>query len=398
MSDDQTTSTAPPKKAGRGRRIFVALLVIAGCVLAPISLVAVWTRNTLLNTDNYVSTVAPLASNPDVINAAADRITDRVMAATDIKERLTESLPPRAQRAAPAMTQGIENVVHDGAVKILSSDQFANIWEQANRRVHAQVVTALTGKTARGVSVNNGDVTLDLSAVAARVRERISGLGLNLSSKLPKDKIPAQLVLFHSPYVGWTQDGVEGLQKMAWLFPLLTILCFGGAIALSPNRRRTTLRSGIGFSAAIAVFLILVALGRVPYLGLFPRPAGKLAGGAAYDQILESLRLAGRALFVLGIIVALGAWLSGPSAGAVRLRAMFTGKERSSEPGPFATWVGHARVGLRVVVIMLGAIALIAVDQPTGWTVVIIAVIVLLLIALIEFVGRSARPAVSEAV
>src|SRR3954454_5584342 len=215
MSDDAGTSVATPKKAGRGRRIFVALLVIAGCVLAPISLVAVWTRNTLLNTDNYVSTVAPLARNPEVTTAAADRITARVMDATDIKQRLTESLPPRAQRAAPALTEWIENVVHQGAVKILSSDRFANIWEQANRRVHAQVVTALTGKTARGISVNNGDVTLDLSTVAARVRARIAGLGLNLRSKLPTDKIPAQLVLFHSPYVGWTQDGVEALEKLA---------------------------------------------------------------------------------------------------------------------------------------------------------------------------------------
>ena len=102
MSDEQPEQPdRPEKKPGRARRTCVALLVIAGCVLAPFSLVAVWTRSTLLDTDNYVSTVAPLARNQDVINAAADRITARVMQATDIKQRLTDSLPPRAARAAP---------------------------------------------------------------------------------------------------------------------------------------------------------------------------------------------------------------------------------------------------------------------------------------------------------
>ena len=52
---------APEQDPVGAQRVLVAVLVIIGCVLAPLSLVAVWTRNTLLDTDNYVSTVAPLA-------------------------------------------------------------------------------------------------------------------------------------------------------------------------------------------------------------------------------------------------------------------------------------------------------------------------------------------------
>jgi hypothetical protein len=385
-------------RPGRARRVFVAILVIIGCVLAPLSLFAVWTRNTVLDTDSYVSTVAPLAHNPQVIDAAATGVTERVMHATDLSARLTEALPPRAAKAAPAMTAAIKNVVYDGAVKILSSDQFAQIWTGINRRAHTQVVAALTGsgRGSKAVKLQNGAVVLDLTPLADRVRARITKLGFDVNAKVPGRVVNPKLVLFQSSYLGWTQEGVNALQKLAWILPVLMLLCFGGAIALSHKRRRTVLRAGLGIAAAVAVLLTAINLGRVPYLGLFPRVIGRQAGGAAYDQVLHSLRVGGRAVFVLGLIVAIGAWLAGPSASAVRLRSMVTGRERSSEPGPFAVWVGHAKVGLRVAVVALGAIALVAVNQPSGWTVLVIAVLVLVALGIIELIGRPARPVASS--
>jgi hypothetical protein len=48
----------------RWRRIVGTILLVVGCVLVPLSLSAVWVRNTLLDTDNYVSTVGPTSSRP----------------------------------------------------------------------------------------------------------------------------------------------------------------------------------------------------------------------------------------------------------------------------------------------------------------------------------------------
>src|SRR6476620_2345622 len=47
------------------------LLLTLGCGLAVLSLLALWLRGTLLNTDRYVSTVAPIAANPAVQDAVA---------------------------------------------------------------------------------------------------------------------------------------------------------------------------------------------------------------------------------------------------------------------------------------------------------------------------------------
>ena len=60
-----------PERMPRWRRVLVALLVVLGCVLAPLSVLSVWMKSTVLDTNAYVSTVAPLAQNSDVQNAIA---------------------------------------------------------------------------------------------------------------------------------------------------------------------------------------------------------------------------------------------------------------------------------------------------------------------------------------
>jgi hypothetical protein len=61
-----------------------SLLIVLGCVLAPLSVVAVWTRNQVTNTDRYVATVAPLASDPAIQKAIADQVTAQVLTYLDV--------------------------------------------------------------------------------------------------------------------------------------------------------------------------------------------------------------------------------------------------------------------------------------------------------------------------
>jgi len=384
---DNGPDHAAAARPGRLRRALVAALVILGCVLATLSLLAIWTDQTLFDTDNYVAAVAPLAKNHDIQEAGATRITNRILQNTDLTTRLEDALPARAKKAAPAMTSALGQVVHDAALRLLSSDQFAKIWESANRRVQPQVVAALTGSTSR-VKVDNGTVSLDLSGAATRVRARIAELGFDVQSKLPGRQVNTTIELFQWPWLGAVQDGVDLLQRLAWLLPVLMLLCFAGAIALSPNRRRTILRSGLGISAGAAVALVALNLGRGPYLDLFSQPDGKQAGGAAYDQILHGLRIGGRAVFVLGLVIAFGAWLAGSSESAVRTRDVLTNRARLSAPTGLSAWVAAHKKGLRIVIIVLGVGVLAVVDTVSGLTVIVITVLVLVALASVELLGR----------
>lgn len=385
---DAATAEKPSKH--RGRRIATVILVILGCVLAPIALLGVWAKTTVLDTDGYVDTVGPLATNQDVIALAATRITQGFMSATDIEDRLTEALPPAAAKAAPAMAAAVENVVYDGALNLLESDQFATIWDNANRRAHAQVVAALTGDGRGALKVDNGQVTLDLAPVAKQVRTRVERLGLDVDITNQR-RFDPEIVLFDAGFLKPARSAANLLETLAWVTPLLVLVILGAGIASSVHRRTTVLHTGLGIALGGAVVLIALNLGRGPYLDLF-QPDGRAAGGAVYDQILGGLRLGARGLFVLGIVVAIAAWLAGPGAGATRLRAMVTGRARDTEPGAFATWVGRNRTVLRVVIVALGLAVLVAASRLTGILVLGVFVVAVLLIALVEFIGRAGPP------
>src|SRR5215469_16502289 len=76
LRDGQPPDGQQPTKRRRGRwRAPVsAVLIVIGCILAPISVLGVWTANQVSNTDRYVATVSPLIQDPAIQAAATDKI------------------------------------------------------------------------------------------------------------------------------------------------------------------------------------------------------------------------------------------------------------------------------------------------------------------------------------
>jgi len=294
-------------------------------------------------------------------------------------------------------------VVHDAALKIVQSDQFSNLWEEANRRAHTRIVALLEGNKSGRLGVEDGKVTLDLGPIAQKVNAALEKRGIDAfaNSDRVQDK---QIVLVDSIWLKRAQTWTDLLQKIAYVLPILTLLCFGVAIWLSPNRRRTILRSALGIALALAIVAIGFNAGRHFYLKVLPDTVNLKAAGAVYDQLLGDLRLALRTGFVLVLIVALGAWLSGPARPASRIRDGVLGLVRrpsgdGTEASAVATFVGRHRNGLRGLVIGLGLAILVALSSPSPAAVLVIAVLVVLGILLIEFLGRNApteEPAADE--
>ncbi len=80
----EAESGRKPDKGPRWRRITSWVLVVLACLLAVVSVLVVFVRNQLLNTDAYVSTVAPLATNPAIQTQVATRVSEELIARTDL--------------------------------------------------------------------------------------------------------------------------------------------------------------------------------------------------------------------------------------------------------------------------------------------------------------------------
>jgi hypothetical protein len=107
-------------------------------------------------------------------------------------------------------------------------------------------------------------------------------------------------------------------------------------------------------------------------------PASTLPADAAavvFDDLVRFIRAGLRTILVLGLVVAIAGFFTGPSVTAVRTRAVFksgfgairgTGERAGITTGPVGTWVYRYRTPLRVVAVAIAALAFVFWTDPTG--------------------------------
>jgi hypothetical protein len=127
------------------------------------------------------------------------------------------------------------------------------------------------------------------------------------------------------------------------------------------------------------------------------------AAGDVFDTLVRFLRTSIRALAVLGLVVALGAFLTGPSTASVRTRGALEGgigslrggaEAAGWQTGRVGTWTYAHKRALRITAVIAGGLVLMFWTSPTAWVVVVTALVVLLVMAVIEFLAQPpATPA-----
>jgi hypothetical protein len=393
----QPSDQESKRRTPRWRRTLVALLVVVGCVLAPISVIGLWARNTLLDTDQYVDMVGPLAEDPAIQRAVSDRVTRRLMTSVDVEGEIVAAFP-RAEPFAPSIASGLETFVREATLRIAQSDRFQTLWENANRRSHSQVVAVLEGKGTETVETRDGKVVVNVGPMVNLVKARLGDRGVTIFERV-EGRIPQQFVLFDSEQLTKAQSGVRFFKRVTYALPFLALLAFAAAVALSPNRRRTLLRAALGLAFGMALVLIVFNLARGSYLDAIERAGrSREANAAAFDQVLEFLRLSLRTMFAVGLAVALGAWIAGPGRLATRIREGVLGLVRGegdADVTGVGRFVGTYRVALRVLVVGVGGLILVVLSHPGVVAVLVVAALVVAGLLLIEFLGRAA-PRVTE--
>jgi hypothetical protein len=385
----------------RWRRAIAWVLLVLGAIAVPLSVVAIWTRNQVLNTDRYVSTMAPLARNSDVQAAAANRVTSALLAKVDVEEAAKEALPKRAQFLAGPIQGAVRSFVHEAAFRFVSSDQFARLWDGVNRVSHQQVRAVLTGEGPQSIQTKHGEVTIDLAVVAGRVKDRLVQRGLTVLNKVDTSKIDAKIVIFDSKSIEQAQRGTRALKALAIALPIFALLCFAGAVWLARDHRRALIRVGFAIAISAAVLSVGIALGRAQYLNALSGVVqSKDAAAAVYDIVLRNVRTANRVFIVIGLLLATGAALAGPSRPAVAIRSLFTGGAAKAgshvSTNPVTRWVAREVVLVRSLVVAAVVLILVFWDQPRPLTVLVLAVVLVILLVVVEILARAGAAGAGE--
>jgi uncharacterized membrane protein YozB (DUF420 family) len=303
---------------GRGRRRFVKALVVLGSVLAFLSVFAIWIERQALNTDDWVSTSGQLIQNSTIRAAVGDYLVDQLYENVDVEKELEEILPGDTKDLAGPAAGGLRQVAGSGAEKVLETSTAQDLWKDANRSAHEQLVAVLEDK-GDAVSTSEGNVSLNLGSLLTNLAGQV-GIGEQLAEKLPPDA--GQIEILQSDELKTAQNITTAIKGLALVLSILTFVCFGAAIYLSRDGRWVTvLFSGIGLIAAgFAVIVARHIAGGIVIDQLVDVESAKPAGEAAWGIATSLMTSIATTVIVIGVLFAAAGWLASPTGAARSVR------------------------------------------------------------------------------
>ncbi|MHB9861015.1 hypothetical protein [Streptomyces sp. YIM S03343] len=401
----------------RLRNVGASILLLLALLLAPVAVVAAWVEKTVTDTDRYVATVAPLASDPAVQNVIITRITNHVVAQVDVKS-ITDALaktlkdrgaPPRVVAGADALTGPLTSAVRTAVdrvvTRVITSNAFQQVWEGANRRAHAAVMKVLTDEGGGVVSAKGENIQLDVGQIVDQVRTRLVDAGFSKAAAIPNtDKT---ITLFKAKQLSRAQDAMRLLDIMgAWL-PVIAVAFAALAVWTAPSHRLMLMIAAIGMGVMMIVLLVGLAVARRIYLDSVP--SGTLppdAAAAIYDTFIRFLRNSTRTLLVVFVITALAAYLFGPGRVARFVRATSDRgttaagnaiEEAGLRTGTVGRWLDGHRAWTTGGVIAAGVLALLLWNTPTVGVVALIVGLVLVVLIILAILAAAAGPPPEQA-
>jgi hypothetical protein len=397
----------------RLRQVGSSVLLLLALLLAPLAVAAAWVQDTVSDTDRYVETVAPLASEPPVQEVVINRLTDRVVKNVDVAavtDALSKALqdagaPPRVVEGAESLTGPLQNAVRSAVdrivTRVITGDAFQQVWEGANRRSHAAVVNMLTGENEGAVRAEGGTVRLDVGEVVSEVREELVDAGFDKAAAIPDTD--RTITLFETEKLGEAQDAMLLLDILGTWLPVLTVVLAALAVWTAPAHRVMLMITATGVGVMMVVLLVALAVMRRVYLDSVPPTALPAdAAAAIYDTFVRFLRDSTRTLLVVAVITALVAYLYGPGRPARAVR-------KTADRGTAAAGQGLRRAGMRTGstgrrladhrawttggVIAAGALTLLLWNHPTVGAVALVLGVALAVLIILAILAAAAGPA-----
>jgi hypothetical protein len=393
-----------------GLRTPVAIvLIVLGCVLAPVAVLGVWAGNQVSDTGQWVATVQPLIRDPAIQNVLTDRITNEITSRLNITGNVNQAAAQLNSKGltrigsllttfGPQIASSVTGFVHSTVHSVIASPAMENAWVQVNTVAHQSLVNLLSGRGNGALSTSNGQIVLNLGPLITVAKQDLVARGFSLANSIPN--INPTVALFEAKNLGKAQSGYRLVSDLPIIAPIVVFVILGTGVFVARGRRRALVGAGLGLAASMLVLAIGLLIARSIYLSSVPSSVlPSDAAAAAYDAFVHFLKVGLRVVLAVGLVVALGAFFTGPSRAAVATRSGLKsgmerirnfGERRGVSAGPVGRWTYLHRRILRVSAVALVGLIFVFWGQPTAVVVIVLVVVLLVLLGLIELIGRPA--------
>ena len=383
------------------------VLIVLGCILGPVAVLGVWAGNEVSDTGRWVATVEPLIHDPAIQNVLTDKITAEItnrlnvtgtidQASAQLNDRGLTRISSLLNSFGPQIASSVTGFIHSTVHRVISGPRVAKLWVQVNTVAHQAVVQVLSGQGNGAISSSNGQITLNLGPFITVVKQDLVDHGFALASNIPP--ISPTVALFQAKDLGKAQAGYRLIKTLKIVLPILAIALLAAGVWVARGRRRALIGAALGLAGSMLVLAIGLLIARSIYLNSVPPSVlpGD-AAAAAFDAMVYFIKVGLRVVLAVGLVVAIGAFITGPSRAAIQTRSALKswlgwirnfGERRGVSTGPVGEWTYAHRRGLRIGAVALFALIFVFWGHPTGLVVIVLVIVLLLVLGLIELIGR----------
>jgi len=251
------------------------------------------------------------------------------------------------------------------------------------------------------VSVQDGQVVLDLSEVIDQVKSRLVAQGLTIVENVPVPQTDKQIVLLNAPAVDQVRNIYAFTNPIArWLLVVVALL-YLAAFLLSYRRSRMTVLIGIGIGLNAFLVAYALSVGRQFFVNELEGTVFGPASTVFYKTLLTYLERGWHTFLWMGVILVVAGWFTGRNHSGTIVRTTVAegletlgsrlAEERVRRVG---LWVSSNAAWLRIVSGLLGVVVFLWGNQTSpsrlAWST---ALVVLLLIVIQILVGAGRTPA-----
>jgi hypothetical protein len=275
------------------------VLIALSCLIVPFGALAAWAAYGLVDTGRYVTTMAPLAGDPDVREAVADTLGEGILRAVD------QHLDVRLAGGTPSGGGSVRPFVLDAVRSFTQTEAFRLAWDTGNRVTHDAVLRALRDEQDEPAGQ---PVTVDLASLTAPVKLRLTHDHVPLATRIPVEHTP--VAVLPAGELAAFRKGFHVLEVAGFWLPVAAVAFAATGIALAVHRRRAVTATALGIALGGALLALALAIGRTLTLADLPADVPHPAAGAVYDALTATLRWAAWLLLGLGLTAAATTWLT----------------------------------------------------------------------------------------
>lgn len=294
-------------------KFMAGFLLIISCLAITAYTSIHWVERQVLNTDNWVTLVAPVPKDPEVSKALGSYIADKIFTSVPVEQKVAEALPEQAAFLAPPLTSQLQKATTEASQKAVSSDAFQSVWIAANRVAMNRLLTNARDTTesskTKSISIGNQEFTLNLNAGDGVVRQKLETVAPGLFSQQDsssKISVAANLKAKRER----VHQYIRGVDYLNAVLPVLIISTLLGALAFSSYRRRLiTIFAGIVSVLALLQLIGMKAL-RPEILNQVQNTTYRPAVASVYDTMIATYRdnvinilIAAVILLIMGMLV-----------------------------------------------------------------------------------------------